>query len=455
MIGPFLTHFKRKTFRARPINRARSHARGLIPTVIILSICLASCAANPFARPTSNPVSTQTSTPAAPAVTPSLAPTQAATPAPPDKLVIWLPPQFDPNADTPASILLKDQLDAFSAAHNNIPIEVRIKGATGPGGLLDTLSAANVAAPLALPDLVALSRSDLEVAALKGLLKPFNGSSSASNDVDWFAYARQMTLLQGSSFGLPFAGDALVLLYRPTQIKSLPTSWDALLSQGGILAFPAGDPQALFTLSLYLSAGGEVEDSQHRPVLNPDQLTKVLNLFVKGTNNQNIPAWVTQYQTDGQAWQAFKEQRSAWVVTWASNYLAELPADTTLLPLLPVGSQPLTIATGWVWALGKPQAKSNQLSVELAEWLVKSDFLAQWTAAAGYLPPRPTSLAAWTNQSLQTLLSQVVLSAQLRPADDLMVSLGPALRDATLQVLKGQSDAVQAAQAASEHLKGP
>jgi maltose-binding protein MalE len=340
-------------------------------------------------------------------------------------------------------------------AHNNIPIEVRIKAVSGIGGLLDALSAANTAAPLALPDLVALSRSDLEVAALKGLLAPFDGSSSTFDDADWFAYARQMALLQGSSFGLPFAGDALVLLYRPTQVMSIPANWDTLLSQGGILAFPAGDPQALFTLSLYLSAGGEVEDSQHRPVLNSEALVKVLKLFEKGTTNKNIPAWLTQYQTDGQAWQAFKEQRSAWVVTWVSNYLAELPADTTLLPLLPVGNQPLTIATGWVWALGKPQALANSLSVELAESLVKGDFLAKWTAAAGYLPPRPTALAGWTNQSLQSLLSQVVLSAQLRPANDLMVSLGPALRDATLQVLKGQNDAVQAAQAASEHLKGP
>jgi multiple sugar transport system substrate-binding protein len=164
---------------------------------------------------------------------------------------------------------------------------------------------------------------------------------------------------------------------------------------------------------------------------------------------------LVQCQTDGQAWQAFKEQRSAWVITWVSTYLQELPADTTMLPLMPMGGSALTVATGWVWALGKPKSQSSAMSVELAEYLVKGDFLAKWTAAAGYLPPRPTALAGWTNQSLQTLLSQVVLSAQLRPANDLMVSLGPALQDAALQVLKGQSDAVQAAQAAAEHLKGP
>ncbi len=422
---------------------------------MILSLFASGCSSGIFARPTQRPAVTVTFTPGLPAASSTPASTQATPPAQPEKLVVWLPPQFDPAANSPAGKLLKEHLDAFSADHNGIPIEVRIKAVSGPGGLLDALAAANAAAPQALPDLVALSRNDLEEAALKGLLAPFDGSTSVKDDPDWFAYARQMALLQGSSFGLPFAGDALVLAYRPAQVKTLPLNWDALINQGGILAFPAADPQAMFTLALYLSAGGEIEDSQHRPMLNPDALAKALKLYEKGVKNQNIPNWLVPYQTDGQAWQAFKEQRSAWVVTWISNYLAELPADTSILPLLPVSNTPLTLATGWVWGLGKPQGQSNNLGIALAEFLVKSDFLAQWTAAAGYLPPRPTALAGWANQSLQSLISQVVLSAQLRPTNDLMVSLGPALCDATLQVLKGQSDAVQAAQAASEHLKGP
>jgi ABC-type glycerol-3-phosphate transport system substrate-binding protein len=128
-----------------------------------------------------------------------------------------------------------------------------------------------------------------------------------------------------------------------------------------------------------------------------------------------------------------------------------------MIPFLPVNenSNATTLATGWVWALGNPQPERRQLSIELAKWLVQSDFLSKWTSAEGYLPPRPTSLAGWSNQSLQTLLSQVVISAQLRPSNDLLASLGPVLRDATLQILKAQSDPVQAAQAASERLKGP
>jgi hypothetical protein len=195
MTDNYLIRFKRMMRLKESCKGAIIYLRLLLPVVIIMSISLVSCSSI-FSSPTLSPVTTQTFTPAEPVVTPSPDATQASTIAPLDKLVIWLPPQFDPAVNTPAAKLLKNQLDAFSLAHNNIPIEVRIKAVSGPGALLDALSAANAAAPLALPDLVALSRSDLEAAALKGLLAPFDGSSATFDDADWFAYARQMTLLQ-------------------------------------------------------------------------------------------------------------------------------------------------------------------------------------------------------------------------------------------------------------------
>ena len=373
----------------------------------------------------------------------------------PQKLTIWLPPQFDPSASNPAAALLRSQLQEFSRQNEGINVEVRLKAAVGPGGLLDSLAATNAAAQAALPDLVALSRPDLEAAALKGLIFPFDGLTKAPDDPDWYSYARQLAILQGSFFGLPFAGDALVLLYRSTQVPSLPKDWAALLRQPGALAFPAADPQALFTLALYQSAGGQVEDSQRRPMLTANSLANVLRLYEIGVKSGKLQPWLAQSESDGQAWQAYREQQAAWVVTWVSRYLSELPADTALLPLMPVGNTPFTLATGWSWCLASPTPERRALAVKLAEFLVKSDFLARWTASAGYLPPRPTALAGWQNQSQQNLLSQIELSAQARPGNDILTSLGPLLKDAVLLVIKGQSDPVQAAQSAAEHLKGP
>ncbi len=403
------------------------------------------------------PQPTQTS--AVQVITPTLiqAPTPSSTPAAVQELTVWLPPQFDPTSGTPGSNLLQERLQAFSEQHSGLQIEVRIKAASGAGGLLDALTATSDEAPSALPDLIALSRDDLEAGALKGLLYPYDTSANPPDDPDWFNFARQMGLVQGTSYGLPFAGDALVMLYRPAQTPVVPTSWAALLHQAGVVAFPAADPQALITLALYESEGGQITDAQDRPMLNPDALGNVLKILDTGVKSGMFPPWLATYNTDAQAWQAYKDKQAAWVVTWASQYLAEMPPDTSLIPFLPVNenSNAITLATGWAWALGNPQPERRQLSIELAQWLVQSDFLSKWTSAEGYLPPRPTSLAGWSNQSLQTLLSPVVISAQLRPSSDLLTSLGPVLTDATLQILKAQSDPVQAAQAASEQLKGP
>ncbi|RPH57050.1 MAG: hypothetical protein EHM81_12165, partial [Chloroflexi bacterium] len=101
------------------------------------------------------------------------------------------------------------------ARRPGLQIEVRVKAESGPGNLLNSLSATRAAAPSILPDLVALSRADLEAATANGLLHSLDGLTTLPDDPDWYPYARQMAHIQNTTFGLPFAGDALVLVgYR-------------------------------------------------------------------------------------------------------------------------------------------------------------------------------------------------------------------------------------------------
>lgn len=149
----------------------------------------------------------------------------------PQVISIWVPPQFDPENNTPGGVLLKNRLKAFEDQNPDVKVQVRVKAVTGPGSLLETLAAANAAAPLALPSLVALPRPDLETAALKGLIYPLDKLLETTiDDPDWFAYARQMALIQGSTFGLPFAGDGLLLLYRPAHVNMHSGDWAGILS---------------------------------------------------------------------------------------------------------------------------------------------------------------------------------------------------------------------------------
>ncbi|MEW6649461.1 MAG: extracellular solute-binding protein [Chloroflexota bacterium] len=371
-------------------------------------------------------------------------------------LTVWLPPQFDPQAGTPAGDLMKARLEAFMEDNPGVLIYARIKAASGPGGLLESLTATTAAAPRALPSVVALNRSDLEAAALKGLIHPVEGISTALENPDWYPYARQLASVQGIPFGLPFAGDALMLFYRPAATGGTsPQTWEEILSFGSPMIFAADDPQAMLTLTLYRSLGGLVQDLQNRPALQAESLEQVLNLFQDGMRRGTFPATTTQFQSAGQVWQAFLEGQSDWAVTWSSFYLSSLPPDIAPQVLPSLGTDEFTQAAGWVWAIAEPDAQRREVSVALAEYLSDVSFLAQWAPAAGYLPVHPTSLNNWQPATLQVILSQVVLSAQVRPTNEVMVSIGPVLREASLAVLRNQSSASQAAQSAAEKLGAP
>ena len=406
------------------------------------------------ATPTPSPVKTDTvgASASQPAGT-QTAVLSTATPVP--SLTLWVPPEFGPGSTTAGGDLLRRRLDEFSRENGGVQVQIRVKAPSGSGGLLDMLTASSAAAPLALPSVVALSRADLEVAALKGLIYPLDGASSAIDQADWYNYARQLAMVQGATFSLPFAGDALVVAYRPTNITTPLGDWSSVYSMGQPLAFPAGDPQALFILSMYQSVGGEVEDAQRRPTLQPELLSQVLTVMSDGEQRGIFPYWLSQYETSGQVWQAYRDGRVNALVTWVSYYLSNLPPDTAAAPLPRLNDSPLTLATGWGWAVADPNPERRALSIKLAEFLSQGDFLASWTEAVGYLPTRPSALAAWTNQSLKTFLSPVAVSAQARPTVDQLSSLGPVLKEATLKVLKRESDPTQASKAASEKLTVP
>jgi len=428
----------------------------IVKVGLLLSLLLSACASLPFDLPwEKDDLPTATPPPEEVGIitpTADLAYTATETPAPVTNLTIWVPPEMDPTLVTEASISFKNRLNAFSDAHDGIEIHVRVKAASGPGGLLDALTASSSAAPGSLPDLIALTRVDLETAALKGLIYSMDGMTEIPDDADWYGFARDMALIQGSTFGLPFAGDAFALVYRPEIIPEIPQAWPALFEDDLELVFPAEHDQALFQMNMYLAEGGALQDSQRRPQLELAPLTEVFRLLEQGYQKGTFPEWLNQYQTSSQVWTAFKENQIDLTVTWVSYYLHDMPPEAMIAPLFPGSEENVTLGTGLSWALSSPDESRQRLAVELAEFLVQSDFLAEWTSAAGYLPPRPTSLEGWTNQKIRPTLSQIALMTILRPPNEVVHTLGPYLRDGSRQVLQGLADPSQAAQMVIEGL---
>lgn len=424
----------------------RIFTRSLIFALLIIS----GCSRLAFLQVSPTPQSTPTSTPN---VQPT--PEETRLPVGPTVLRLWVPPQFDPYGENPGSDLLRRRLEEYLSQRPDVRIEVRVKATSGPGGVLDSLISSNAAAPLALPDIVMLSRAQLETAALKGLLFPFDGISEGLNEDDWYPFAQQMAHLQTSIFGIPFAGDALIRLYRPAEVDEPPRDWAGTITSGQSLIFPAADPQALFALAEYLSAGGRVEDEEGRPILEPGALTNVLTFYQEAEISGAMPLWLTQLATDDDAWQAYMENRAHILITWTSRYLSQLPGDTAALPLPTETGEPFTLADGWVWALANPNVDRHALSVDLINYLTESDFLAEWTQATGYLPTRSSILAMWSDPTLRNLAQDIIRSTQLIPSNDVIATLGPALKTAVVDVLKQQADPASAAQDAARSLQTP
>jgi len=422
-------------------------------TVPILLSLLAGCSDQLFNFLLPKPTLATSATPFLPS--PTVPQTTATLPVDPYQITIWVPPQFDPQNSGAAGNFLRNQLAVFERDNPDYRVVVRVKALAGPASLMESLQTTAAAAPLAMPGLVALSRSDLETATLRGLIVPVEGFTTSMEDTDWYDYARTLATVQNSIMGLPFAGDSLLIVYRPARLGVKPANWEEILKTGQPVIFPADDPQAILAQAFYRSKGGKLQDDLGRPALDEKTLASVLIFYARGFQLGIFPEWISQFQTYSQGWQAYQDQRGQIAVVWSSQFLATLPPDTIAAPLFPLGEESSIPTNGWVWALSDPFPERRAVTMQLAETLVQSDFLANWSYAAGYLPPRPSSLAAWKNQSLQALANQVIPGAMIPPPNDIQAILSPVLHDTTIKVIKNQLDPIQTAQKAIEQLSPP
>jgi len=380
--------------------------RLLLASLLTLGL-LAACGRVP-APATSSPLPEPSATATSPAPTPHAAPLV---------LRVWVTPRFDPASDS----LLQARLDAFTADHAGLKIEVRVKDESS---LLESLRLTAFAAPAASPDLVALPRADLESAAAQGLIQPLD--ASLLGDAGWHPLARSLGHVNDAVYGLPFALDALALA---SSAETPLTTWQEV-SDAGALAFNAND--AFFPLALYLSAGGELTDAQGDLTLDEAVLVRVLALFAQ---EQALPL-----ESDEEV-RLSLGQGGGSAVGWASGLSSGGPPEVKLEALPGLESPPATLVTSWGWSVASAEVERQQLALELAEWLTAEEFLGEWTPSLGFLPPRED--ARW-----KPLLDP----ARPVPPAEWVNLIAPILREAVASVLAGVPPEV-AAQAAVIRLK--
>ncbi|GAB4497962.1 MAG: hypothetical protein OHK0052_10480 [Anaerolineales bacterium] len=398
---------------------------------------LMGCAAHtstapPTGTPPPNGVFISPTAPAAPIGTPVASVSTAIT------LRVWLPPEFDPSAETFAAEIFRARLEAFERLRPNVQVEVRIKALEGDAGMLNMLTATSAVAPLAMPHLVLLPRHTLEAVVLKGLATPFEDVLSGTER--FYPFARQLGQVQGTLYGLPMAADVLTLVYRPAQVPQPPANWEMLKQTPSALLFSAASPQNLFVLAQYQAAGGALQDDMGRPLLDSTVLSTTLSALTDVHFGGQFPFWLTQYENNAQVWQAYQEGRASMAVVWLSQYLKTPLSDSALAALPIAQGEPFTLANGWLWALTVTTPSEQQTTAaELAGFLTLPEFSGQWAQAYGYLPVEAAALENWGNPAARAFVSQAALTAHPLPPTDVLTSLGPLFQNATIQLLKEQA----------------
>ncbi len=392
---------------------------------------------------------TQAAAPTGPAVTPSPASPEATS------LRIWLPSEFAPSGTGPGSQVLAAQLAQFEQTHPDLTLDVRVKSASGSGGLLHSLSAAYNVAPSIVPNLVVLNEEDLASAAAAGLLIPLDTFFPSQTLNDYYPFAQTLSRrANGERIGLPFAADALVLVYN-TAFYGSPLAWSSVTT--GTLIFPGGDLTSLTVLDEYLALGGTLADSSGKLALKADVLAKALTFFRIARDDGLLPMSTLAYADATTTWQGFREGRATLAVTSAQQYLTgydrAAAAAGTLIPA-PNG-QPLALARGWSWAIVNTQPDHHADAAALLTWLTDPAQLSAWTQAAGLLPTRNAVLAGWPSSPRSVFAGEVLAKAQLQPSSSILAKVGPPLRQALSDVLNDRASALSAATSAVQAIEKP
>ena len=370
-------------------------------------------------------------------------------------LIVWVPPQFDPADGSTSSNLFLSRLEEFISRRPQTDIEVRVKDLSGDFGLLETLQSTRSAAPIIMPDLIALPRPIMEKALQEGLILPLNEITDVMDDNDWFNYSQELARVGDQIAGIPFAGDLMVLAYKDDTEDTPPPDWDAVLAAEKALAFPASDPRSLVTMALYQSLEGEFVNSDGEYVIDEDLFLEVLSYYQKSQAANVMPYWLTQFETDQQSWQSYQDRQSTLAITWSSISMnSDLP-NTALAALPTKDSKAFTFADGWVWCVIPSNAETEQVAVELAEFITTETYLSTWSFEGGYIPTRPSGMDSWAENSFFSTLQQLLPSAVLIPNIALVDELGPEIRDAVVAVLKDQTEPAIALAELLDDIQGP
>ena len=363
---------------------------------------------------------------------------------------LWVPPQFDIEQDTQGGKALAAAIADYTSEHQNVNITIRVKAVTGESSMLNTLTSANHIAKDVLPSLALISRSDMELALQRGLLKPI-ATNMLSDSSTWNGFARQSAFIDSSIYSLPILGDGLVLIYRPSRTGTELGDWQDILTRGLPIGFAPSS--SLFGTFIYISKGGKLTNDQGQPYLDQQKLTETLNFFLTGGQNGAFPPSLTQMVDQAQVWQRFSEGTMSIIVSQLSTFrhyqTNEISAH--ILPLSESVTEYPLINT-WNMVLIEDDENLQQEVIKFAEYLCDPIVNDKLSYTAGYLPVRFGAHENWLNDPQYDMIKYMSENSILIPNNQIINKVIPVINSAVVQIIKNQASPEDAAKEALSSL---
>jgi multiple sugar transport system substrate-binding protein len=371
-----------------------------------------------------------------------------------EAITIWIPPLLAP--DTPAGSLFAEHLTTFEDAYTFFSFDVRVKGESGPSGIIETLSSASHVAPSTLPDIVLLDSAALNAAALKGLITPLEGIIPRPETPAWYEYAISAANVDGTFYGLPFMSEAEAFAYRKEAYEAEPKDWADLLGSAETFLLPLGDQEAKFTLIQYIALGGEFLDESDKPTINVDILTDLFNFYVSANEAGLLPLYSLQLFTAQDTWAALQQGNSAASVIPLEALREEVSLDSFLVTPWPTLNGSSVIPTkSWTWAAVVTDDKRQETISQVLQWLLEPTFLGNISLSLGMLPVTTAALEEWSESDSSAVVSRMLRVAVPEPSAEEIATYGPLLQSAIEDVLTGRSTPEEAAEYISEQVEIP
>jgi ABC-type glycerol-3-phosphate transport system substrate-binding protein len=345
-------------------------------------------------------------------------------------LTLWIPDDFAVNSREQVQKLLNDRVVSFTNTNPNIKVDLRYKNIGPQENMMELLNSTSRVAPSILPDVVLLNRNDMEIAALKGLLVPLDGY--LANGIENEAYPGFISLgrLQGSIFGLPAAGDVLLLVGN--QDRNLPVqTWQDFITSGLKIGTNFSDPGSIASVSLYLSAGGLLVDSAGKPHLDQEALTHLITTIRNTREHSVFPEWTILSSDWMEVSKHFRDGDTDFEINWYSSTRDVNSGSYSYQDLPGLVDKSASTLNGWYWSVANPAPERLSTCKELLAYLYQPVFAAIWSDTAGYLP---VSSQQWPqNDVMHQNLQSILNSAEPLPDTSIMITVGPVIRDAVIR----------------------